>query len=166
VVRLYNALGRPVPATQESALTLTLASGSRIVSLPGEEATVRGYSAPRLVVIDEAARVPDDLYRTARPMLAVSGGRLVALSSAYAKQGFFYDEWTSNRPWERIKVPATECPRIDPAFLEEERQALGIRWFEMEYLCEFGEAVDSVFREEDIQRAFSCPDLTPLFPEG
>jgi hypothetical protein len=35
VLPLYSALGRPLPATQESALQLTLANGSRIVSLPG-----------------------------------------------------------------------------------------------------------------------------------
>jgi hypothetical protein len=31
----------------------------------------------QLLIIDEAARVPDALYRTVRPMLATSGGRLV-----------------------------------------------------------------------------------------
>ena len=34
-----------------------------------------------LLVIDEAARVRDDLYRSVRPMLAVSEGRLVSLST-------------------------------------------------------------------------------------
>jgi hypothetical protein len=87
VLRLYNVLGRPVPATQESALTMGLANGSRLVSLPGDEGTIRGYSGVRLQVIDEAARVPDDLYRAVRPMLAVSGGRLVCLSTPWGKRG-------------------------------------------------------------------------------
>src|SRR5262245_12437381 len=41
VLRLYNALGRPETARQETALQLTLANGSRIVSLPGIEENIR-----------------------------------------------------------------------------------------------------------------------------
>jgi hypothetical protein len=125
VVQLYNALDRPVPARQESALSLTLANGSRVVSLPGEEGTSRGFASVRLLVIDEAARVSDDLYRSVRPMLAVSGGKLLALSSAWAKAGWYYEEWSGPAPWRRFKVKATECCRISPEFLAEERAALG-----------------------------------------
>ena len=70
---LYRTADKPVPPESETALTLTLENGSRIVSLPGKEGTVRGYSGVRLLAIDEAARVPDDLYASVRPMLAVSG---------------------------------------------------------------------------------------------
>ena len=56
----YRAAGRPVEPSSETALTLTLQSGSRIVSLPGHEGNVRGYSAVRLSVIDEASRVSDE----------------------------------------------------------------------------------------------------------
>ncbi len=55
---VYRAFGRPVPAESETALTLTLENGSRIVSLPGRDDTIRGYSGVRLLVVDEASRVP------------------------------------------------------------------------------------------------------------
>jgi hypothetical protein len=55
---------------------LLLSNGSRIVGLPGTEAAVRGFSAALLIVIDEATRVADEMYRALRPMLAV-GGRSV-----------------------------------------------------------------------------------------
>src|SRR5262249_37295005 len=137
VVRLYSALGRPVPTTQETALTMALANGSRIISLPGDEGTVRGYSGVALLVIDEAALVPDSLYYVVRPMLAVSGGRLVALSTPWGRRGWFYEEWHSSRSWERVKITADRCPRISAEFLEEERQALGERWWRQEYFCSF-----------------------------
>ena len=38
---------------------------------------MRGLSAARLVVVDEAAQVPDDLLAALRPMTAVSGGSIV-----------------------------------------------------------------------------------------
>jgi hypothetical protein len=51
-----------------------------------------------VAIIDEAARVPDALYRTVRPMLATSGGRLVCLSRPNGRHGFFHDEWTNGGP--------------------------------------------------------------------
>lgn len=71
---VYHGLGHPIPTTAESALRLELMNGSRIVALPGKEGTIRGYSGTRLLLIDEAARVPDELYYSVLPMLAVSGG--------------------------------------------------------------------------------------------
>jgi hypothetical protein len=165
VLPLYEALRRPVATVQESQLTMRLANGSRMVAQPGEEKTIRCYSGVKLLVVDEAARVPDDLYRSVRPMLAVSGGRLVALSSAWAKLGWFYEAWTGKGEWHKVKVTARQCPRISPDFLREEEEQLGPRWFAMEYLCEFSDAVDALFTEDDIKAALAN-DLQPLFVEG
>lgn len=162
VVDLYGALGRPLPATAESALRLELANGSRVVSLPGDEGTVRGFSGVALLVIDEAARVPDPLYLAVRPMLAVSRGRLVALSTPYGKRGWFHDEWHGQGGWRRVRVTAEECPRITAEFLAEERRAMGERWYRQEYLTSFEDCVDAVFSYHDIQAALS-PDVQPLF---
>jgi Terminase large subunit, T4likevirus-type, N-terminal len=151
---VYRALGRPVPADSETALTLTLENGSRIVSLPGKEATIRGYSGVGLLLVDEAARVPTDLYMATRPMLAVSGGRLVALSTPFGTRGWWYEAWRSDEAWERYEVPATDCPRISPEFLEEERRTIGDWWFDQEYGCRFLDAQSAAFRREDIDRAF------------
>jgi hypothetical protein len=151
----YRAAGRPVPPSSETALTLTLENGSRIVSLPGKD-TVRGYSGVRLLAIDEAARVPDGLYASVRPMLAVSAGRLVALSTPYGTRGWWHEAWTAQEePWERYEVPATECPRISPEFLAEEERVLGEWWYRQEYFCEFLDAETQAFRREDIDRTFS-----------
>src|SRR5215510_14965911 len=57
----------------ESALRVELANGSRIVALPGDERTIRGFAGAALVVLDEAARVEDELIAAVRPMLATSG---------------------------------------------------------------------------------------------
>src|ERR1035437_3697783 len=62
VTGFYGDLGRPVSAEQESATTLSLGNGSRVVSLPGSPDTVRGFSGVRLLVIDEAAMTSDELF--------------------------------------------------------------------------------------------------------
>ena len=148
---LYGGLLEPVPAEAESALRIELQNRSRIVSLPGKEATVRGYSGVDLLVIDEAARVPDDLYYTVRPMLAVSGGRLIALSTPYGKRGWWFTEWTQGgEGWLRVQVTAEQCPRISEAFLEEEQQHLGEWWYRQEYFCEFMDAQTAAFSYEAV----------------
>ena len=155
VLDAYRALGRPVPAEAETQLTLTLENGSRVVSLPGKEGTVRGYSGVRLLITDEAARVANDLYVSVRPMLAVSGGRLIALSTPWGTRGWWYEAWRSSEPWERYEVPATACPRISADFLAEEARTLGEFWYRQEYCCEFMDAESQAFRREDVERAFT-----------
>ena len=51
---------------------VTLTNGSRIVSLPGSANTVRGYSKPDVVVVDEGAFVKEDLFVAITPMLATN----------------------------------------------------------------------------------------------
>ncbi len=166
VTDIYFALGRPVSARAETALTLELVNGSRIVALPGGEGTIRGYSGVALLIVDEAARVPDSLYFAIRPMLSVSRGRLVALSTPFGKRGWFYEAWGGDQEWERVRITADQCPRIEAAFLEEERLALGERWFRQEYECSFEDTIDAVFAYTDIAAALK-PGIEPLaFPES
>lgn len=158
---LCGPLGPNEWSVQDAVLSMELANRSRVISLPGTPDTLVGYT-PNLVIIDEAARVPDDLYRAVRPMLSVSHGRLVLLSTPFGKRGFYYDEWCRceeakrvgrQPPWHAIRMIAPDCPRIEPEFLAEERQAIGDRWFRQEYLCSFEDTVGAVFSHEHIHRA-------------
>jgi hypothetical protein len=138
VLDFYNALGRPVKPEAESVLRIEFPNESRIIALPGKEANIRSYSGVQLLVIDEAARVPDDLYKSVRPMLAVSGGRLICLSTPFGRRGFFHQEWTDkDSSWLRIEVDASKNPRISKEFLAEELRTLGQSWFDQEYGCSF-----------------------------
>lgn len=146
---------------EESALRLEFANGSRIISLPGAEANVRVYSGVSLLVLDEAARCPDALYAACRPMLATSGGRLVLLSTPFGRRGFFYREWVEGAGWKKVRVTAADCPRISPAFLDQERASVGEWWFRQEYDCEFLDPAGTVFGTEHIHAALdsSVPAL-------
>jgi hypothetical protein len=150
----YRDLASPIPSITESALRLELENGSRIVSLPGKQDTVRGFSGVRLLIVDEASRVSGDLYFSIRPMLAVSGGRLLALSTPFGTRGWWYDTWRSAEPWERYEVPASRCPRISASFLEEERRTMGEWWYAQEYECQFLDGETQPFGREEIDRAF------------
>jgi len=163
VQAFYKMLADRPKLPEDNKLSMALDNGSRIVSLPSSEANIRGFSAVNLVIEDEASRVPDDLYRATRPMLAVSSGKIMLMSTPWGKRGHFFQEWTGNNEWERIEIPATKCPRISPEFLEEERQALGDWWYQQEYMCQFMETTDSLFQYDTIMAAFS-DEVKPLFP--
>ena len=139
----------------DSETSLLLPNGSRIVGLPGIEGKVRGYSAVSLLLIDEAARVPDALYKGLRPSLAASDGDLWLMSTPHGKRGFFYECWEhEGSEWFRVSVPATECARIAPAFLEAERRAVGPLRFAQEYMGEFlGSSGAAVFMAGLVDRA-------------
>ena len=165
VLGFYRDLGRPVSPQAERKLSLELENGSRIVTLPGTEKTVRGFSGTALLVLDEAARVADELYFAVKPMLAVSGGALMIMSTPYGKRGVFYEEWTGGHGWERYEVPANQCPRISEEFLEKERASLPPFIFRQEYECSFEETEDQVFTTDLIDRAVTS-EVKPLFATG
>lgn len=163
VAGFYRIAGTVDPEA-ESSQRLELPNGSRIVALPGNPETVRGYSAPALVVIDEAAFTDDELAFAVRPMLATSGGRFLALSTPFGRRGWFYEAWDGGGDdWQRVKVTAHDCPRITPAFLASEKRNLPAHRFASEYLCEFVDTEDSVF-PSDLIAAAVTHDVPPLLP--
>ena len=163
VKAFYHATPHRPAVEQESALQMELVNGSRIVALPGKEETIRGYSGVALLVVDEAARVHDNLHKAVRPMLAVSGGRIVMLSTPYGKRGAFYTAWSEGEGWHRVKVTADQCLRLPQATLDAVLAEMGERDFNQEYMCVFTETVDQVFGFDIVHEAKSA-EVKPLFP--
>jgi hypothetical protein len=154
--KIHNAWqqlpGAPA-AEQESLTRMELANGSRIISLPGSEKTVRGYSGATLICMDEASRVDDTLLASVRPMLATTSGRFIALSTPAGRRGWFYEAWEHGEGWERFSVKGADCSRIAPEFLAEERQALGPLLYSQEYEIQFIDQNTSAFSTALIEQA-------------
>ena len=129
-------------------------------ALPGAEATTRGFGGCSWLIVDEAARVADALFHSARAYLATTNGRTWWLSTPFGMRGFFYVQHESGR-WRVTRVPATQCPRISVEFLEEQRASLPLPWFRQEYLCEFTTVVNAMF-DHDLVLKSLAPDLEPL----
>jgi hypothetical protein len=176
VREFYLACGKPVPAIGETKTVLELANGSRVISLPDNHEGVVGVGNPRLVVIDEGSRVSEELYKSVRPMLAVTNGQLLTLSTPFGNAGWFFDIWdesseAANRhrrlheQWRKTPVPASAVPRITQDFLDDERIELGQRWFDQEYNLRFLDSIDAVFSQAVIHGA-RAEDVQPLFELG
>lgn len=164
IISYHSQLEGAPKLSAESALRAELENGSRILALPGTERTIRGYAAADMIVIDEAARVEDELLAAVRPMMATTegGGRLIALTTPAGKRGFFYEAWTGDETWTRVRVTADECPRISKEFLDEELRELGAQRFSEEYGLQFLDPDEAVFPTAIIDAAF-VREVKPLW---
>lgn len=113
------------------------------------------------MVLDESALIEDDLYRALRPMLAVSQGKVFAIGTPHGRRGWFAHSWCESDEFHKVKVTASQCPRISKEFLAQERRTLGEWWYKQEFECEFTESSDHLFSWSLIERAFT-EDFEPI----
>jgi hypothetical protein len=152
---LFDALRVPVQHVQRTMTQIKLPTGSSIHSLPGAHPdAIRGFSAPDLILEDEAAFVDDRTFIASRPMLATNpGGRHILLTTPFGQRGHFHDLWSRQDPaWARLMIRSEDCPRIARDFLDGERRTLSDRAYRQEYECEFLESASSVFPADWVER--------------
>jgi len=149
---------------EDNRLSLTLKNGSRVIALPGDNPdNLRGFSAPKLIIVDEAAFVDDGVFTACVPMLGVSRGRLILISSPNGARGQFWTIW--NEPsdqWAKIRITADDCPRLDKGVLEQARLLLPQFRFRAEYYGEFLDGASQIFGSELIRSAID-DEIPPLF---
>jgi hypothetical protein len=128
----------PIGLIKDNEGEIELTNHSRIVALPSKEATIRGYQGVGLLIKDEAAQIPDDLNRAVVPMLAISKGQEIDLSTPFGQRGFFWKKWHDPKfKGKKISVPWQKCPRHTPEFIEQERNENGSSWVAQEYEISF-----------------------------
>lgn len=127
-------------------------NGSKIHCLPSGRAgeTIRGFTAD-MVIVDEGALVPDEVFVAIMPSLAVRNGDMIVLGSPMGKDGFFWKAWNSSG-WSKHHVPATESPLVDEEFIEEYRRTHTEVEFRREILAEFTEQSDIFFPMDTVRQ--------------
>ena len=152
---LYRQAGYPLPAHSERRTGLEISNGSVIEALPAVERTTRGYSVD-LLVVDEAAGVPDMDYHGILPALIATRGEQVLLSTPRGKRGFFHELWHSADDWMRVMVRSDEVGRIRDEDLEVFRRTMPQQFFRQEFYCEWLETEGSLFSYDDIEAALAA----------
>jgi hypothetical protein len=157
-----RALGPSIVLPEDNKLSATLANNSRIVALPGDNPrTIRGFSAPALVVEDESAFVRDETHAALIPMLAASqNGRLILMSTPWLRLGHFHSIWQDGENWERYEVPTSECRRVRKEWLAERKREDPLN-YGREYECQFASDDDGLFTAAMLDR-MECTDFEPL----
>lgn len=165
VMELRQALPWVAPLTEDNRLSMAVRGGGRVVSLPSSESTIRGYSSVTLLVEDESARVSDELHFATQPMLAITQGRQILMSSAWSTRGHFHAIWERGDDWHREKVTVYDVPRISPEWIERQKAGMPRVWFAAEYECQFVEPEGAVFDDADIEAALDW-SVEPLFGDA
>lgn len=143
----------PLRRVRDADTNIELENGSRVVCLPGNPDTVRGYS-PDLIVADEAAWISDALHEALSPARARTGGRLIALSTPGAPEGWFHTGWTSaEAAVSRIRVPWTDVPALTAEVVEAERALMPAARWRAEFECEFLAPAGQVFNVDLLRPA-------------
>lgn len=158
IKKRYRMLSDVASVITDSQYALELRNGSEILALPGSEETIRGIEAVDLLIIDEGALVPDDLFAAIFPMLATTDGRCVAMSSARGKRGWFWREWVSSDvEWHRAKITWDQIPhtRFKPEWIARTRRRIGEWMFRQEFGCEFLDTDDQFYPTELVDAAKS-----------
>ena len=163
-IKIHGFLQRlepPETLEEETKLSLMMSNGSRAVVLPGDGRTIRGYSSPALILMDEAAFIADEVFDAVLPMLAAAPeGRIVLMSTPHISAGFFYNLWQNADGWERMEFKSADCPRASKEWLDARRREDPLR-FAREYECQFGSPDDSLFTVEMVDRCV-VGDFEPL----
>jgi len=109
-----------------------------------------------LLVVDEAAAVPDEDYFGILPSLIATQGEQVLLSTPRGKRGFFHEIWHGAEDWQRMMVRSDEVGRIRPEDLEVFRATMPQQFFQQEFYCEWLDTDGALFAHDDIEGALAA----------
>ncbi len=168
VLSFLDELDQSPGLVEDTKLTLQLSNGSRILCLPGgsDGKTIRGFSAPDIVVEDESSRCSDELHISLLPMLATKPwSRLILASTPWGQRGHFFQLWNEAHGWQKIELRASKNPRISPEYLAEMRQIMSPWAFAQEFECQFVAAEGSFFDQNTINKMFDS-SIEPLWSES
>ena len=98
--------------------------------------SLRGSTA-HLIIIDEAAYVPENVItEVAMPMLSTTGGTMIMISTPARRDHFFFRAFTSPS-WTKYQFKSSDNPLISADFLKAQREQIGEAQFRQEFLAEF-----------------------------
>lgn len=139
---------------------IVLKNGSKIYSLPAGKTGhfIRGFTVD-LLVADEAAYIPECVWLSVVPMIAVSRqtrgfGHIILLSTPFGKGGYFFNAF-SDPDFKTWHVSSEDCPRIPKLLLAKERKRLSKAEYRQEWQGEFVEEWNQFFKGELIKRAMT-----------
>ncbi len=143
----------------DNQTSIEMPNRSRLISVPADPTTIRGLTVGSqqgeggIAIVDEASRVPDELYLSAvRPMLSryAKKNRLVLISTPAGTSGFFYRTWMDDEvPFIKLKADWTTAEHLSPEFIEAERRMLSPEQFAAEWCCEFVDSLGKKFFNMD-----------------
>lgn len=155
---LYNNYKRRISTGKNKPTKhkIHLTNGSVIWCLPTGLTGygIRGYTI-NLLIADEAAFIPEEVWTAVTPMLAVTKGQKILISTPHGKEGYYY-ECFNDPSFKSYHISSEECPRISKDYLKREKEKMTKVEYAQEYMGEFVDELRQFFSTELIK---SCLTL-------
>lgn len=151
---MHAACRKIVRGVNKSQLKMNFINGSQIQFLSADNPdTIRGYSF-EWMIIDEAAFISEKAINEAIiPTLTAKGKKCLVISTPRSKNWFY--SWflrgqEQSNDYISFEGISADNPYADAGFIEEQRQSLPEEIFKQEYLAQFSESTNDVFRNLDL----------------
>ena len=150
---------------------VTLKNKSQILARPvgttGD--AIRGFTGDVLIV-DEASRMPPDMWAAAKPTLFTTGGQIWMCSTPFGKTGYFYECYLNERnKFKVIHVNSEDVAKTRPIserwtkeareaaleHLKEEKASMPAHQYAQEYLAMFLDDINQFFPDDLIKECMA-----------
>ena len=131
---------------------INLKNGSRIYSLPAGDTGygIMGFTID-LLIADEAAFIPEEVWNSIIPALAITRGEIWLLSTPFVKEGYYFNCF-SDPSFTAFHTSSEDCPRKDQPFLDRQKEILTKAQYAQMYLGQFVDELRQFFSDELIRR--------------
>jgi len=144
---------------------INLKNGSCIHSLPAGDTGfgIMGFTID-LLIADEAAFIPEEVWNSIIPALAITRGEIWLLSTPFVKEGYYY-QCFSNKAFTAFHTSSEDCPRKDQDFLDDKKKNLTKAQYAQMYLGQFVDEIRQLFPDDLIKTLSSLKRRVYTFPD-
>lgn len=131
---------------------IQLTNGSTIHCLPAGDTGfgIMGFTID-LLIADEAAFIPEEVWNSIIPALALTRGAIWLLSTPFVKQGYYYNCF-HDPSFTAFHTSSEDCPRKDQDFLNQQKKILTRAQYAQMYLGEFVDELSRFFSDAIIKK--------------
>lgn len=142
---------------------ISLKNGSTIYCLPAGDTGfgIMGFTI-NLLIADEAAFIPEEVWNSVIPALAITRGEIWLLSTPYLKRGYYF-QCFEDPSFTSFHTSSEDCPRKDVKFLDQQRKNLTRAQYKQMYLGEFVDELLQFFPDDLIRK---CMTINPNLAES
>lgn len=131
---------------------ITLKNGAVIHCLPAGDTGfgIMGFTID-LLIADEAAFIPEEVWNSIIPAMAITRGAIWLLSTPFVKSGYYY-ECFNDESFTAFHTSSEDCPRKDQQFLDHKKETLTKAQYAQMYLGQFVDEIRQFFPDDLIKK--------------
>jgi len=146
--RKFPELNLATLVDRETQTIIEFFNGSEIIAMPVPDTgdNIRGFTA-HMIIIDEVANIKDEAWSAINPMLIVTHGSLLIISTPKGTRNFFYEAYRNEKLKYNSFGPVTsyDNPMSDREQIEADKERMTEFEWREEYMAEFIDERNAMF---------------------